>query len=369
MRPRSAVAGIALSLVACGEPAEPPPAAPPDVDAAGADAADADDPAACAAAAAGIEVAALDLHGYPPYAVDGCDLAYVAADGTLLLRSLASGAETIVASREEAPRRPALAGDLLAWEATVAGSDVVRWKRGDGEPRTANGVFARSGEPRVSVGAIVFTGWIEDLDDADTDVYLVEPPDETPRLVAGGAGQQRFGDVSATHVALSDFSEDPAGVYRPDGSALADIVIVERASGEPQTLPRQDKQAFPMLGATGRLAFLDWRGVHPVPKLEGYALASLPLDDLGAEPRTVAEVATDPPYVRPAVRGGVAEWVERHEGAATLWRAPADASAAPRAVELTGDPSELFAPASAAAYTVLAARAGSALPSLISIER
>jgi hypothetical protein len=73
----------------------------------------------CLTHAAGVSVAETDLDGYPPYAVDGCAMAYVSTAGNLMLRDLTSGTEQSVAPAAEAPRRPTLSGGVLAWEARV----------------------------------------------------------------------------------------------------------------------------------------------------------------------------------------------------------------------------------------------------------
>ena len=48
--------------------------------------------------AAGVEVRDEGLLGFPPYAADGCSLAYIAVDGSLRVRDLATGAEETVAA-------------------------------------------------------------------------------------------------------------------------------------------------------------------------------------------------------------------------------------------------------------------------------
>jgi hypothetical protein len=172
-------------------------------------------------------------------------------------------------------------------------------------------------------------------------------------LVAGGAAQQRFADVSATHVVFTDFSEDPNGYYTGDGASLADVVLHDRATGTSTSIPNLGKQAFPMLGGSGRLGFLEWIMVHPIPKLQAYTLKSVPLSDPLATPVTIASVQSDA-RVRPTASGELFEWVVRWEGATTLHRAAADGSSAPNAVPVSA--AELHAPVANAVATVLAIR-------------
>jgi len=302
--------------------------------------------------AIGIAVDNIDLEGYPPYAVDGCTLLYVAPGGALMERDLSSAVEQQLAASDASPRRPALAGMLRAWEAKDNGVPVVRVALpNDGGIKTMSGTFHHAGEPRVTAGAVVFTGWLSDDNDGDTDVFLFDVAKQEVSMVAGGAGQQRFADVSATHIAATDFSEDPDGVYKSDGSSLADLVVIERSSGDVAKHSAEGKQAYPETG-DGPLGFLSWKFVHPLPKLEMYTLKVIALDALDGEGTTIAEVSSEPPYVRPTLVDGVFEWVVR-DGGTTLWRAPTDLSAPPTKVEGL-DGLELFAPVATSAFTILA---------------
>ncbi len=61
----------------------------------------------CLAQARGIEVAEVDLDGFPSYTVDGCTLAYVSAKSkALVVRDLATGSETSVESAAGSPPSP-----------------------------------------------------------------------------------------------------------------------------------------------------------------------------------------------------------------------------------------------------------------------
>ncbi len=338
MIPRAKFA-IAALLVACSSSQEVEPSATD----AGSDAG----PSCDVGSAAGLVVAGVDLDAFPPYALDGCQLLYVAESGDLLLRNLTNGSESLIAPASEAPRRPAIAGDTLAWEADADGRSVVRVSHA-GVVDTPSGAFHHTGEPRATAGAVVFTAWLG-------------------ALVGGGPHQQRFADISQTHVAYSDFSEDPSGFYVGDGISLADVVLVDRASGVATALPRPIKQAFPMLGIQGLLGYLDWVQVHPVPKLQAYAIATVPLSDPLATPTVVANVESDT-RVRPSAGGGWFEWVVRREQTVTLHRAAADTSAA--AITIPLDAAELHAPVANDTTTLLAVRpSAGAAPELSAVPR
>jgi hypothetical protein len=317
-----------------------------------------------------LAVRAIDLEGYPPYAIDGCRLAYVSAtSGGLVLRDLALGTEIEMAPASESPWRPTLSGGVLAWQSGEGAASTVRIAF-SGSVRTATGAFVHAGEPRATTDAVVFTGWLGSDDRSDTDVFLVRPDGGPAELVVGGAGQQRFADVSAAHVAISDFSEDPSGVYSGDGTSLSDLVVIDRDGGPAQRKRAAGKQAFPMLGASDRMVFLEWIGVHPVPKFQEYAIRTLELSALDGEPITIASVKSDRPTVRPVARGNSVEWVERPlDLPSRLYRAELDEPPAPIAASgLEG--LELFAPAASSAFTVIAVRplSGGA-PTLRSVER
>ncbi len=328
-------------------------------------------PAACDASAAdGVAVSASYVHagvpqapGAPPYAIDGCWLVYVAApeagdvSGDLKLRHLGTGEELLLAPAAEAPRRPALAGDVVVWEATENGTRVVRARRG-GETGTIPGPFDHAGEPRVEGGAVVLTGWLTADEAGDTDVFLYETGQAEAVRIASGPGQQRFPDISATHVAFADFSEDPDGRFDEDARDLADIVVYDRRTRRATLRAREGKQAFPMLGAGERIAYLEWAPAHPEPKFEQFELRIGDIVAPGSGDAVAASIAiASAPFVLPAVRGELVEWVERPEvgGEASLRRRPADLSAP--AVEVPGlSGLELFGPSASATITVLGAR-------------
>ncbi len=320
------------------------------------------------AQAKGIEVAEVDLDGFPSYTVDGCTLAYVSAKSKeLVVRDLATGSETSVESAAAVPRRPSLAGDVLAWETGAAGSTAVRIRHA-GVTTTLSGSFVQAGEPRATTDAVVFTGWLGGTADSDTDVFLYKLSDQSTQLVSGGKGQQRFADVSLTHVALSDFSEDPSGIYSGDGTTLADVIVVDRATNTATLRSASGKQAFPMLGSSGTLSYLEWVGVHPVPKLQEYAIWAVPLASPTATGTKLTEVQSEQ-AVRPTARAGVAEWVVRWEGKSTLFRAAVDGSSGPQKQEL-GSVAVLHAPSSSSSMTVLAVRQTTAsAPALAAIPR
>ena len=316
----------------------------------------------CLTHAAGVSVAETDLDGYPPYALDGCSMAYVSSTGELLLRDLKTGGEQQIAAASESPRRPSLAGAVLAWEADVAGKSVIRVRSG-GAVETVAGGFDHAREPKATSDAVVLTGFSGPANTSDSDVFLYDIAGKSIAKLSTLKGQQRFADVSATHVAWSDFSEDPSGIYSGDGTSLADVVLYERSSKKAQTIKLSGKQAFPMLAVTGRVGFLDWLAVHPVPKLQDYRILSLPLGDLTAKPAQVASVQSEA-AVRPSANDNRVEWVVRWGGQSTLHRAPLDGSAAPTIVPL-GGVAEVHAPAGTSTLSVVATRAKpNAMPTL-----
>ena len=307
---------------------------------------------ACGARVDGIEVSTVDLDAFPPYAIDGCVLVYVSPSGELVRRDLASGKETTLAAATEKPRRPALSGPVTAWEATENGNGVVRVRVGD-TTTTIAGSFDHAGEPRATLDAVVFTGWLSAAADGDTDVFVWKTSASAPELVLGGAGQQRFADISPTHVAVSDFSEDPGGHYTGDGTSLADVVLVDRTTGKQIRRQLAGKQAFPMLGSEGSLAYLEWLDVHPVPKLQDYTIRAVPLATPTAPATEVAHVMSYE-SVRPTVAAGHAEWVSRDSAGNSLYQADF-AGSGPVQVPLQGI-STVHAPISTARLTILAVR-------------
>ncbi len=328
-----------------------------------------------ARAAEGIEVAATDVYGgppyalgYPSYAVEGCLLAYVAPDGRLRLRDLQVGIEETLAEAAEEPRRPAIARDVVAWEATEAGRRVVRVWEG-GPIVTVTGAFDHAGEPRASPTAVVFTGWRTADEAGDTDIFLFVPGGAQAEPLVETPGQQRFADISFTHVAYSDFAEDPDGRFDENALDLADVVVIDRATGTASRRMRSGKQAFPMLGAAGRVSYLEWGPQHPEPKFSAYTLLVGEVLGSGEKDAAMAAIETQIPYVRPAARGAFVEWVQWPGSAApSLWRQRADLSEA--AVEVPSiEGTELYGPTATEAFTVLATRSAGGAMVLRAAER
>jgi hypothetical protein len=308
---------------------------------------------------AGISIASssgvdpLDPLGYPPYALDGCTLAYASPSGDLRLRDLSTGAESPLAPASEQPRRPALAGDLVAWEAVVGGKSIVRVSSA-GQTTTIAGPFDHAGEPRVTTDAVVFTVWLTADDGGDTDVYLYLPASTQLVAVATGWGQQRFADVSATRVAVSDFSEDPTGAFSDTTHRNADIVVFDRGTLAKTVRHLPGKQAFPMLGSTTRLAYLDWGLVTPEPKFSEYIIRE---GIVSADPTTdpnvkgSGSVIVNTPWVRPSTRGDWIEWVDESTGAGGLFRCPLDLTVAPTSAL---DGMQLLGPVAGRPLTIVA---------------
>ena len=346
----AAIWAIATVAVACGgradgTPSGNPATAPPGT---------APPPACEPSAAADIEVSSDDLNGFPPYAAAGCTLAYVNRAGDLVVRDLATREESVIAPAAEHPRRPAASAEVVAWESDESGHAVVRVRSG-GVVKTIAGAFASAGEPRANGASVAFTAWNGPAATDDTDVLLYDATTGEVRVALGGPGQQRFADVSSTHVAASDFSEDPDGRFDNDGKDLADIVVLDRATGAIVKRPLPGKQAFPMLADGGVVAYLAWNGVHPEPKFVAYELRSgQVLGDPLADVKVADVVYASSEYARPAVVSGTLEWIANPDGRTVLYRAPADGSSAPLAVKGLED-LRLYAPSpTSAGFTVLA---------------
>jgi hypothetical protein len=230
--------------------------------------------------------------------------------GALRLRSLVDGTDVVVADESETPRRPTLRGDILAWEATLAGKSVVRIKVGAKPVITMKGVFQHAGEPRAGEAGVAFTAWMTTDELGDTDVYLYDRATGATVPIATGPAQQRWADVSATHVAYSDFVEDPDGTFGNDSKDVCDIGLVELATMKKTTYAKPGKQAYPMLGSSGYAVFLEWPADHPEPKNVFYSLRSWGFAGATQPDVELSQVIhNDSFYARPATRDGVVTWV------------------------------------------------------------
>lgn len=283
-----------------------------------------------AAAITGVEVAQVDVLGWAPYSVDGCSLVYVAVSSTgdktksgpLRLRSLPGGSETTIADESEAPRRPTVRGDLIAWEATIGGKSVVRVKVGAAAPITLSGPFDHAGEPRAGEAGVAFTAWLTAADLGDTDVYLFDRAAAAVVPIAVGPAQQRWADVSATHVAYSDFLEDKDGTFNDNSTDVCDIGLFDLSTKTGITYAKIGKQAYPMLGSKGFAVFLEWPADHPEPKNVEYGLHSWGFASPAQPDVELSHVIhNDPYYARPATRDGVVTWVASAPSD-TLFRIP-----------------------------------------------
>jgi hypothetical protein len=355
-------------LLACGRTAPTPTpgvVAPGD---SGLPACEAVDPSSVA----GIEVAKDDLEGYPPYAIDGCSLVYVTATdggaGELRLRDLATGSETIIAPATTNPRRPTIYSPVIAWEATNGGKTLIYVRLTYDHSGSETGIlgpdFDHAREPRAASDAVVFTGFHSADDLGDSDVYLYDVAAAQLTLIAGGPGQQRFADISPTHIAFTDFAESPGGVFHDNGTDLADIVLYDRASKALTPRPAPGMQAFPAIATPGALAYLDWAAIHPEPKLSQYTLKSAAIGQPPSSDITIANISSYAPYLRPAAKEGVVEWINAPSSAAELWRAPIDLSTQPARIPGL-DNLQLFAPSASASVTILATQALTGGPALL----
>jgi hypothetical protein len=315
-----------------------------------------------ATAADGVAVSTVDPYGGPPYAlgylpyaVDGCALAYVDPSGDLRLRDLATGNDTVLATADEAPRRPAINGDLVAWEASIDGVTQVRVRAaGSSATKTIAGSFHHAGEPRVALDTVVFTAWLAADDGGDTDVLLYTPSKDAVQTIASGPAQQRFADVSSTHVAWTDFAEDPDGMFSDFGSDAADVVVLDRQTGALTTRKQPGKQGFPMLGAEGKIAYLDWGLVHPEPKFSEYGIRLGPIDGDGSDDELAAHLMTQILYVRPVARGTRLSWVTTDSGSSVLLQRGVDLASPEKAIAVFATGS-VYGPSAADKLTLVGA--------------
>lgn len=298
-----------------------------------------------------------DPLGYPPYAFEGCTLVYVATGsdpGALHLRDLASMRDEVLEAAAAKPRRPAVSGRVIAWEADGDAGSEVR-VRVDGRVETMSGAFVRAEEPRATSDAVVFTAFLGPGPNDDSDVYLFDVASRELAPIASGAGQQRFADVSPTHVAFTDFSEDPHGYFDELGS-ISDIAVIERATRQRSDRPAPGKQAFPLLGADGVFAYLEWAAVHPEPKLGQFWLKVGRLDRPVSEDfnvKTNGQVSTNPAYVRPSLRGLNLDFIDQGTDGAALFRADLGTPSALVSLEIQGS-LQLFGPVAGDRFTLLA---------------
>lgn len=316
-----------------------------------------------------------DPLGYPPYALDGCTLVYVASaegtdNGALHLRDLATGQDQVLQAAAQRPRRPAVAGAVVAWESDGADGSQVH-VRYSGGAELLEKSFALSGEPRAASDAVVFTAFQAAGATADTDVKLFDVTTQRLTPIATGAGQQRFADVSATHVAVTDFSEDPKGYFDQTGS-ISDILVIDRATLERTVRAAEGKQAFPLLGEGGVLAYLAWGAVHPEPKFGQFRLMAGQLDapahdDVNVKGGT-AEVITNPAYVRPSLRGKYLDYIDEVAQEPQLFRADLAGLAPPVATNIAGA-SRLLGPVAGDTLTLVAKPLEGASLSLVAVAR
>ena len=296
-----------------------------------------------------------DPLGYPPYALERCTLVYVApanGGGALHLRNLATGEDSELEPAESHARRPSLAGGVIAWEVGDFAQSQVR-VRYEGTTQTLSGAFDHAGEPRVAPDAVVFTAFLGPNPTDDTDVYLYRVATEQLTGVAVGPGQQRFADVSRTHVAVTDFSEDPRG-YFDQFDSIADVVTIDRDSDVATPRKRAGKQAFPLLTDQGALAYLDWGAVHPEPKFSQFGLRlgqlGAPVDaDIDVTPEPIH---TDPAYVRPSLHGSHLDFVDTRTGVIGLYSFTLASGEPATLTPIAGSP-QLFGPVATDAMTLI----------------
>jgi hypothetical protein len=115
-------------------------------------------------------------------------------------------------------------------------------------------------------------------------------------------------------------------------------VVKGRDGAAVQVRPRPGKQAFPLLGADDKVAYLEWGEDHPEPKLSAYGLVIGDVAGGGEGDTGVVGLTTAMPYIRPAARGAHLHWVNWLSGGEpSLWTQPADLSSpAERVSEIQG---------------------------------
>lgn len=313
-----------------------------------------------------------DPLGYPPYAVDDCTLVYVAAGsdaGALHVRNLATGVDEVLETAQTKPRRPTVSGALIAWEADGANGSELH-VRVDGNIETVSGAFVRAEETRATDDAVVFTAFLGPNPNDDSDVYLFDARTGELSAIATGPGQQRFADVSPTHVAFTDFSEDPRGYFDEMGS-VSDVAIVERASGQRSNRSSPGKQAFPLLGDNGVFAYLEWAAIHPEPKLGQFWLKAGRLDRPVSEDynvKTTGQVTTNPAYVRPSLRGLKLDFIDQGSEGLALYRTLLSAPDTLIASKIAGS-TQLFGPVAGERFTLLANQRSAQSLALLAVPR
>jgi hypothetical protein len=322
-------------------------------------------PSTCDAIAKGaagdLEVADESLQGYPPYASQDCTLVYVRRDsGALVARDLGTGTERVVAPAADKPRRPTVAAGLIAWELTIGATPAVRAEY-NGQVTTLAGSFHHASEPRAAKGLVSFTAWASADPKGDADVLLFHTGSGEYETVAAGPGQQRFSDVSETHVAVSDFSEDPDGRFDDNGTDLADLGIYELATKTLTLRKNPGKDAFPFLASPDLFGYMHWGDVHPEPKFDAFGLRAGTIGQDATLDRKVADVTSSSGLIQPSAKNGVLEWVTNDFGTMKLWRAPADGSS-PAAVVPGLDQLAIYAPATSDRFTIVATRSASGGP-------
>jgi hypothetical protein len=268
-----------------------------------------------------------NFYGYPPYASNGCTLVYVNASSQLVRRDLGTKTEEVLSDAPSNPRKPTMSDDVTAW---IEGTGDLRVVYGDQPYAITWHPERNKDEPRASGSALVFTDWVTAT---DSDVVLLELATNTYTVVGTGPAQQRFADVGDAFVAITDFTEDPDGIFNGDGTDLADIVIFDRTTRTSSTRALPGKQAFPVVADSTHFGYLDWGTVRPEPKFAAYDLHSGATTQPATSDTLVMSIeVTTGQEILPTARDGVLEWVssDTNDGMMKLYRAPADGSSGPQ---------------------------------------
>jgi hypothetical protein len=108
-----------------------------------------------------------------------------------------------------------------------------------------------------------------------------------------------------------------------------------------------------MLGAPGKVAYLDWGLVHPEPKFSEYTLRIGDVAGPVAADVMVEHIVTQVPYIRPVARGPYLEWVAV-AGGLVLERQAVDLATPVQTVSTFGN-AAVYGPSASDAITLLAA--------------
>jgi hypothetical protein len=109
-----------------------------------------------------------------------------------------------------------------------------------------------------------------------------------------------------------------------------------------------------MLGAEGKIAYLNWSLVHPEPKFSAYGVQIGPIDGDGADDVAAAQLETQTLFVRPVVRAGRLTWVTAETGHSALMQRAVDLATPAETVNVFME-GVVFGPSASNALTLVGA--------------